>query len=167
MTTAIYPGSFDPPTLGHLDIIHRAAGLFGELVVCVMRNTGKDGGLFRADERVSMLRELTRDLKNVRVESYGGLLADYVRGFEKPVVIRGLRAITDFEYEFQMSTVNKKLNPDIETMFLVANTEYTFLSSSVVRELGEYEARMRCFVPQLVEDALREKLAFRQLPAAK
>lgn len=157
MTTAIYPGSFDPPTFGHLDIIKRAAAIFDRVVVCVMKNGGKENGLFSVKERVCLLEELTCNYQNVEIDEYEGLLAEYVKFFQKPVVVRGLRAITDFEYEFQMATVNKKLNSNVETMFLVASNEYTFLSSSVVRELGKYGTRMSCFVPQIVEDAIREK----------
>lgn len=159
MTTAIYPGSFDPPTFGHLDIIKRSAAIFDRVVVCVMKNGGKENGLFSVNERVRLLEELTCNFGNVEIDVYNGLLAEYVKLYEKPVVVRGLRAITDFEYEFQMATVNKKLNPDVETMFLVASNEYTFLSSSVVRELGKYGTHMSCFVPQTVEDAIKEKLS--------
>ena len=157
MTTAIYPGSFDPPTLGHLDIIKRSSAIFDELVICVMHNGSKCNSLFTCQERAELLRSITAAVPNVRVETYAGLLADYVKGFDKPVVIRGLRAVTDFDYEFQMAAINKKLNPEIETMFMVASSKYTFLSSSVVRELGKYRRELTCFVPKEVETAVHQK----------
>ncbi len=159
MSTAIYPGSFDPPTLGHLDIIRRSACIFDELVVCVMHNGAKSSSLFTCAERAELLQAITADLPNVRIDVFGGLLADYIKDFEEPVVIRGLRAVTDFDYEFQMAAVNKKVNPKIETMFMVASDKYTFLSSSVVRELGRYGRDLSCFVPRQVEEAVHRKFA--------
>ena len=159
MATAIYPGSFDPPTLGHLDIIRRSAAIFNELVVCVMHNGAKGQSLFTCRERAQLLESITADIPKVRIETQGGLLADYVKNYEEPVVIRGLRAVTDFEYEFQMAAINKKLNCKIETMFMVASDKYTFLSSSVVRELGKYGREMSCFVPKAVEEAVHKKLS--------
>ncbi|MEA5153087.1 MAG: pantetheine-phosphate adenylyltransferase [Oscillospiraceae bacterium] len=162
MTTAIYPGSFDPPTLGHLDIIKRSSAIFDELIICVMHNGAKAGSLFTCKERAELLRSITAELPNVRIDMYGGLLADYVKGYDSPVVIRGLRAVTDFDCEFQMAAINKKLNPAIETMFMVASERYTFLSSSVVRELGRYRRELTCFVPKEVEAAVHQK--FFRLP---
>lgn len=159
MTTAIYPGSFDPPTLGHLDIIRRSAAIFDELIVCVMHNGAKGRNMFTCAERAQLLESITADIPNVRIDTFGGLLADYIKNFDAPVVIRGLRAVTDFEYEFQMAAINKKLNPDIETMFMVASDNYTFLSSTVVRELAKYGRDLDCFVPPEVEAAVHEKVS--------
>ena len=161
MATAIYPGSFDPPTLGHLDIIRRSAAIFDELVVCVMNNGSKCQSLFTCAERFELLGKITDGIPNVRIETYGGLLADYIKNFDSPVVIRGLRAVTDFYYEFQMALINKKLNKDIETIFMVASEKYTFLSSSAVRELGKYGSELSCFVPEEVEAAVRQKFSDR------
>lgn len=159
MSLAIYPGSFDPPTLGHLDIITRAASIFDEVKVCVMKNGAKAGALFTPDERVCLISEITKDLDNVTVSAFGGLLADYIEEFEKPVIIRGLRAITDFDYEFQMALVNKKLNPKLETMFMTADNRYTFLSSTVVRELAKFGKKFSCFVPDEIIEAICCKAA--------
>lgn len=161
MATAIYPGSFDPPTLGHLDIIRRSAAIFDELVVCVMNNGSKCQSLFTCAERFELLGKITDGIPNVRIETYGGLLADYIKNFDSPVVIRGLRAVTDFDYEFQMALINKKLNKDIETIFMVASEKYTFLSSSAVRELGKYGSELSCFVTEEVEAAVRQKFSDR------
>ena len=161
MATAIYPGSFDPPTLGHLDIIRRSAAIFDELVVCVMNNGSKCQSLFTCAERFELLGKITDGIPNVRIETYGGLLADYIKNFDSPVVIRGLRAVTDFDYEFQMALINKKLNKDIETIFMVASEKYTFLSSIAVRELGKYGSELSCFVPEEVEAAVRQKFSDR------
>ena len=161
MATAIYPGSFDPPTLGHLDIIRRSAAIFDELVVCVINNGSKCQSLFTCAERFELLGKITDGIPNVRIETYGGLLADYIKNFDSPVVIRGLRAVTDFDYEFQMALINKKLNKDIETIFMVASEKYTFLSSSAVRELGKYGSELSCFVPEEVEAAVRQKFSDR------
>lgn len=159
MCTAIYPGSFDPPTLGHLDIIRRCSAIHDKVVVCVMRNGAKGGSLFSCAERSELLREITADLPNVEIDTYGGLLADYARRYPGSVIVRGLRAVTDFEYEFQMANVNRKLAPEIETIFMIARDKYTFLSSSVVRELGRYRGDLGEFVPPAVEKALRAKLS--------
>ena len=161
MATAIYPGSFDPPTLGHLDIIRRSAAIFDELVVCVMNNGSKCQSLFTCAERFELLGKITDGIPNVRIETYGGLLADYIKNFDSPVVIRGLRAVTDFDYEFQMALINKKLNKDIQSIFMVAIEKYTFLSSSAVRELGKYGSELSCFVPEEVEAAVRQKFSDR------
>ena len=158
MSIAIYPGSFDPPTLGHLDIIQRSAAVFDELVVCIMHNGAKERSLFTCEERSELLKKITADMPNVRVDIHGGLLVDYIKLYDEPVVIRGLRAVTDLEYEFQMAAVNKKLDPDIETLFMVASDKYTFLSSSVVRELRKYRSELASFVPKVVEEAVCRKL---------
>ncbi|HNY00258.1 MAG TPA: pantetheine-phosphate adenylyltransferase [Oscillospiraceae bacterium] len=164
MSIAIYPGSFDPVTRGHLDIIKRAAAVFDRVVVCVMVNAAKADTLFTLEERRTLLELVTADMKTVTVDTYSGLLTEYARLYEKPVIIRGLRAITDFDYEFQISLVNKKLNPDVETLFLIAGGSYTYLSSSAVRELGRFGAGLGCFVPDAVARAIYGKFSRDAVP---
>lgn len=159
MSLAIYPGSFDPPTLGHLDIIKRSARIFDEVVVCVMDNGKKSSHMFTSDERLELLRLVTKDIENIKITAYSGLLADYIKDFDNPIIVRGLRAITDFDIEFQMALVNKKLNPMLETMFMVADNRYTYLSSSVVRELAKFDAKLSCFVPTEVIEAIHRKMS--------
>ena len=157
MKTAIYPGSFDPITLGHLNIIRRASGIFERVVVCIMKNAGKRSPMFTRDERVAMVREVTQRFPNVDVTTYDGLIAEYARTFpEGAVIVKGLRANTDFENEFQMALINKKINPDLDTMFLTASEKYTFLSSSVVKELASYGADLSSLVPyEIIGEVLR------------
>ena len=157
MTTAICPGSFDPITLGHVDIICRAAEIFDEVVVCVMHNAAKKSPMFTLEEKLSMARRAVEGYKNVRVDSYDGLLTEYVRRFEKPVVVKGLRAASDFDYEFQMNMINKCLNPAVETMFLTASERYTFLSSSIVREVAQYGAELKGLGPDAIIPDIEEK----------
>lgn len=157
MTTAICPGSFDPITLGHVDIVRRAAEIFDEVVVCVMHNAAKKSPMFTLEEKLSMARRAVEGYKNVRVDSYDGLLTEYVRRFEKPVVVKGLRAASDFDYEFQMNMINKRLNPSVETMFLTASEQYTFLSSSIVREVAQYGAELKGLVPDAIIPDIEEK----------
>ena len=157
MTTAICPGSFDPITLGHLDIIERAACIFDRVVVCVMHNSTKTSPMFTYEERVTMVKRAVNSLENVTVDTSDILLADYCRRFEKPVVVKGLRAASDFEYEFQMNLINKKINPELETMFLTANQKYTFLSSSIVREMARYNADLSGLVPESIIDDIYNK----------
>ena len=157
MTTAICPGSFDPITLGHVDIIRRAAEIFDEVVVCVMHNAAKKSPMFTLEEKLSMARRAVAQYPNVRVDSYDGLLTEYVRRFEKPVVVKGLRAASDFDYEFQMNMINKRLNPMVETMFLTASERYTFLSSSIVREVAQYGAELKGLVPDEIIPDIEEK----------
>ena len=157
MTTAICPGSFDPITLGHVDIICRAAEIFDEVVVCVMHNAAKKSPMFTLEEKLSMARRAVEGYKDVRVDSYDGLLTEYVRRFEKPVVVKGLRAASDFDYEFQMNMINKCLNPAVETMFLTASERYTFLSSSIVREVAQYGAELKGLVPERDHPRYRRK----------
>lgn len=149
MRDAIYPGSFDPVTLGHLNIIERAAGIFDHLVICVMVNSEKHP-MFTAGERVALIKRVTKHLPNVSVESYCGLLADYAREKGDCVVVKGLRAITDFEAEFQMAIINRKLNPGLDTMFLTAEDRYMYLSSSAVKEIGRYQADLTVFLPAAI-----------------
>lgn len=147
MTTAIYPGSFDPITLGHLNIIRRAAAVFDKVVVCVMVNSSKNP-MFDFDERVELIKRVVSRLGNVEVDTSSILLAEYARGFENPVIVKGLRAVSDFESEFQMALINKKINPALETVFLTASEKYTYLSSSVVKEMARYGADLSEFVPR-------------------
>ena len=157
MTTAICPGSFDPITLGHVDIVRRAADIFEEVVVCVMHNAAKKSPMFTLEEKLSMARRAVEEYPNVRVDSYDGLLTEYVRRFDKPVVVKGLRAASDFDYEFQMNMINKRLNPSVETMFLTASEQYTFLSSSIVREVAQYGAELKGLVPDAIIPDIEEK----------
>lgn len=157
MKTAIYPGSFDPVTSGHLNIIRRAANIFDRLIVCVMVNAGKNP-MFTLEEREALIRRVTADLSNVEVDSSNELLADYARRRGSCVIVKGLRAGSDFESEFQMALVNRKLNPELDTMFLTADSQYMYLSSSMVKELGKYGAELSDFLPQEIIPDFREKL---------
>jgi pantetheine-phosphate adenylyltransferase len=160
LKNAIYPGSFDPVTVGHLNIIRRAAGIFDKLTVCVMVNAGKNP-MFTLEERMEFIKRVTRDLPNVEVEFSDELLAEYARKKGKSVIVKGLRAGSDFENEFQMAMINHKLNPDLDTMFLTAEHQFTYLSSSMVKELGRYGADLSDFLPaQIIPDfqrRIREK----------
>ena len=158
MAKALYSGSFDPVTLGHLDIIKRSAKIVDELVVGVLRNSSKNS-LFSLEERVSMIREMTKDLPNVRVESFEGLLVDYMKEIDATIIIRGLRAVTDFEYELQMAQTNHELLPDVDTMFLTTNILYSYVSSTIVKEVASYHGDVSHFVPKCIEDKIREKYA--------
>lgn len=153
---AVYPGSFDPVTYGHLDIIIRAAQKVEHLVVAILNNPSKDG-TFSIDERIKLLKEETKDLENVEIDSFQGLLIDYAEKKGCTTMIRGLRAVSDFEYEMQMALVNKKLNTDIETFFMASNNEYAYLSSSIVKEVSMLGGDVSCFVPKNVELALNNK----------
>lgn len=157
MKSAIYPGSFDPVTYGHLDIIKRAAMVFDELIVSVLNNKAKTP-LFSVEERVKMLTEATKDIPNVKVESFSGLLIDYAKEKNVHVAIRGLRAITDFEYELQIAQTNRKFSGgDLDTMFLTTSLEYAYLSSSTVREIAYYGGDISQCVPPFVADMIHEK----------
>lgn len=157
MKTAIYPGSFDPITSGHLNIIRRAANIFDKLIVCVMVNAGKNP-MFTLEEREKLIRRVTVDLPNVEVDCSNELLADYARRRGSCVIVKGLRAGSDFENEFQMALVNRKLNPELDTMFLTAASQYMYLSSSMVKELGNYGAELSDFLPEEIIPDFREKL---------
>ena len=154
MKTAIYPGSFDPITLGHLNIIKRAAVCFDKLIVCVMVNSEKvNRGLFTPEERVELIRKVTEDIPNVRVDCSRELLAAYAKRRKAHVVVKGLRAVSDFEQEVQMAVINRKLNPGLETMFLASSEKYTYLSSTIVKEMARYGANLGDFLPrEIVED---------------
>ena len=157
MRTAICPGSFDPITLGHLNIIRRASRIFDNVVVCVMYNSTKTSPMFSVEERVRMVTQAVSRYPNVTVDCSSGLLAEYARKYEGAVVVKGLRAASDFEYEFQMNLINKKINPEMETMFLTASEKYTFLSSSVVREMAHYGADLTGLVPNEIIGEIEEK----------
>lgn len=154
---AIYPGTFDPVTYGHIDIIERAANLFDVVVVGVAYNINKTP-MFTKEERKDLIKAVTKKYKNVRVEMFNGLLVDFAKSRKANVIIRGLRAISDFEYEFQMSLTNRKLAPGITTMFLMPNEKYTYLNSSLVRELSKLKGDISNFVPPVVEKKLKLKL---------
>ena len=154
---AIYPGSFDPVTNGHIDIIRRAAKISDELIVGVLYNKAKTP-LFSVEERVKMLCEVTKDMDNVKVVPFEGLLIEFAEQMDAKVIVRGLRAVTDFEYELQMSQTNHKLNPEVETLFMTTSLEYSFLSSSTVRELAHFGGDISQFVPKCVEDKITEKM---------
>lgn len=156
---AVYPGSFDPITLGHLDIIKRASKFTDRLIVAVLSNSGKKS-FFTAEERVDQLREVirNRDMQNVSVLSFSGLLIDFVKKNNAGLVIRGLRAVTDFEYEFQMALINRSLLPDIETLFIPTSTQYLYLSSSIVKEIATYGGNIDEMVPPEIKTRLQHKL---------
>lgn len=158
MKIAVYPGSFDPITLGHLNIIKRAALCFDRLLVCVMVNGKKPQGLFSAEERVDMIRRVVGKLPHVEVDCACGLLAEYCRRKKACVVVKGLRAVSDYEKEVQMALINRKLNPRMETMFLSSSAKYTYLSSSVVKEMAYYGADLSDFVPREIIDQVNEKV---------
>ena len=157
MSLAICPGSFDPITLGHLDIISRSAQIFDNVIVCIMFNSNKTKPMFAISERVEMVKKVVERFPNVRVDTSDGLLAEYAKQFDGAVIVKGLKAASDFEYEFQMNHINKKINPELETMFLTANEKYTFLSSSVVREVASYGADLTGFVPREIVAEIEEK----------
>ena len=157
MSIAICPGSFDPITLGHLNIIRRTAKIFDRVIVCIMHNAMKPNPMFTVEEKVAMVRKAVERYPNVTVESSEGLLAEYARQYPGAVIVKGLRAASDFEYEFQMNLINKQINPDLETMFLTASGKYTFLSSSVVREMAFYGADLTGLVPTELIGEIQEK----------
>ena len=158
MNRAIYPGSFDPVTYGHLDIIIRSSNLVDELVIGVLKNKAKMP-LFSVEERVKMLEEVTKELPNVKVVPFDGLLVEFAKKMDAKIVIRGLRAVTDFEYELQMSQTNHKLEPDVETMFLTTRLEYSYLSSTIVREVAAFGGDISQFVPEAVIYRIKEKMS--------
>lgn len=155
--TAICPGSFDPVTVGHIDIIKRAAEMFDRVIVVVMNNSAKNP-LFSAAERVEMLKKVTVDMPNVEVDGYEGLLADYAKEKNAKVIVKGLRAVSDFEYEFQMALTNKKLNPEVDTVFLATKAENMYLSSSLVRQVGQMGGDISEFVPDEIKQEILKKL---------
>lgn len=157
MKIAICPGSFDPVTLGHIDIISRASGLFDRVIVAVLCNSEKHPS-FTVQERMGLLREATADYDNVEIDSFDGLLVDYAQRKGAVAVVKGLRAVSDFEYEFQMSMINKKLYPKLETVYLNTSQEYMYLSSSVVKEIASYGGDISNFVPAIIHDKIVDRL---------
>ena len=157
MKIAIYPGSFDPVTSGHLNIIRRAANIFDRLIVCVMVNGGKKP-MFSQQERVELIRRVTADIPNVEVDSSEELLAEYARRKGSCVIVKGLRAGSDFENEFQMAMINRKINPELDTMFLTAEHQYMYMSSSMVKELGRYGADLSDFLPEVIIPDFQERI---------
>ena len=157
MKVAIYPGSFDPITSGHLNIIRRAANIFDKLIVCVMVNAGKNP-MFTQEERVGLIRSVTGDIPNVEVDCSDELLAEYAKRKGSCVIVKGLRAGSDFENEFQMALINHKINPELDTMFLTAESQYMYLSSSTVKELGSYGVDLSDFLPEEIIPVFQERL---------
>ncbi len=157
--TVVCPGSFDPLTIGHLDIITRSAKLFDKVIVVVMRNPNKDVGSFTTEERVDFIKRCTKELPNVAVDSYAGLLADYVREKGASAVIKGLRAISDYDDEFRQALTNQKLNSEMETIFMVSNAEHMFLSSSVVKQVCRLGGDVSTFVPSEICDDIVKRLS--------
>ena len=158
MKIAIYPGSFDPITSGHLNIIRRAANIFDRLIVCVMVNSAKKP-LFSQEERVQMIKDVTRDIPNIEVDASCELLAEYARQKGSCVIVKGLRAGSDFENEFSMAIINHKINPDLDTMFLTAEHQYMYLSSSTVKELAGYDVDLSEFLPEQIIPVFKQRIA--------
>lgn len=157
MKTAIYAGSFDPITKGHIDIIRRSSKVFDKIYVVIMENTSKTH-LFNTKERTELIKESTKDINGkIEIDSYTGLIADYCNAKDTYILIRGLRALTDFDYEFQMATINRQLNKEVESVFFVASNENTFISSSNVKQVAEFNGNVSGMVPKCVENALKEK----------
>lgn len=156
MRIAVYPGSFDPITNGHLDVIERASRLYDKLVVGVLNNSNKRP-MFSAEERVDMIRRVTRHLENVEVDTFTGLLVDFAKSKGATVIVKGLRTVADFEYEFQMALLNKSLNPEYETMFMMTNTKYSYISSSMVKELAGFKGNLTGLVPCEIIEQIKEK----------
>ena len=157
ITVAVYPGSFDPVTHGHLDIIHRAAKVFDKLIVAVLNNTSKNP-LFTLEERMELIRKVTKDLPNVEVDGFRDLMVNYMKARNVRLIVRGLRAVSDFEYELQMASTNHKLNPDVETFFMTSKPQFSYLSSSIVKEIAKFHGPVEDLVPAEVEEALQKEI---------
>ena len=155
---AICPGSFDPVTIGHLDIISRSAKMFGKVIVVVMTNPNKSSGSFTVEERVKMIKKAVANIPNVEVDHFDGLLADYAASKNAKAIIKGLRAVTDFEYEFQMALTNKKLNPNVETLFLTTSAENMYLSSSMIKQIASMGGDIADFVPHAIHNDIINRL---------
>jgi pantetheine-phosphate adenylyltransferase len=154
---AIYPGSFDPPTNGHLDLIQRGSKIFDELVVAILRNSEKTP-MFSVSERLEMLRELLADLGNVRIDTFDGLMVEYAKSMGASCVLRGIRAVSDYEYELQMALMNRKIEPTLETVFMMPADKYSYVSSRLVREVAQLGGPVKGLVPEAIEQKLHEKL---------
>ena len=155
--TAVYPGSFDPVTNGHLDVIERTSKIFDKVIVAVLENPDKKNPLFSANERVELIKRTTGHLSNIEVESFNGLLVNYMKKKDAKVIIKGLRAVSDFEYEFQMALLNNKLEPDIETLFMMTNRKYSYLSSSGVKQVAMFGGCIKDLVPEcIIHDVIRK-----------
>lgn len=156
MRIAVYPGSFDPVTYGHIDIIKRAANVFDRLIVAVLNNAGKNP-LFTVPERIELLKDVTRGLENVEVDFFQDLLIHYMRTKQAKVIVRALRSVSDYEYELQMASMNRKLGDDVETLFMTSSPQYSYLSSSIVKEIARFHGPVSELVPPVVEQALKRK----------
>ncbi len=156
--TALYPGTFDPITLGHVDLIKRARKIFGQLVVAVADNPEKNP-LFTVAERIEIIQEVTRDMDAITVTSFSDLTARYAKTIKAAVIIRGLRAVSDFEFEFQMALMNRKIEPEVETVFLMPNEKYSYLSSSLIKDIARRGGDITCFVPPIVKERLARRLS--------
>ena len=157
MKTAVYPGTFDPVTYGHLDVILRASKLFDRVIVGVLHNSSKSP-LFSVEERVNILKKATQDIPNVEVRSFSGLAVDFAKECQAHTIVRGLRAITDFEYELQMAQTNRVLAPDVDTVFLTTSLEYAYLSSTIMKEVASYDGDLSKFAPPEITKAVKEKM---------
>ena len=166
MATAVYPGSFDPVTKGHLDIIERAASLVDELVVAVLKNNAKTP-LFSEEERVKMIKDVTAHIPNVRVESFSGLSVDFAKQCGAKFIVRGLRAVSDFEYELQMAQTNRSLSSEVDTLFFATELNYAYISSTITKEIGSYGGYISGFVQEPLVDLVYEKIASRQRSGKK
>lgn len=158
MRIAVYPGSFDPVTNGHLDIIRRASHIYDKIIVGVLNNPSKKSPMFTVDERIEMIQWVTDDMPNVEVDSFTGLLVDFAKAKGAEVIVKGLRTVADFEYEFQMALLNKALNPEYETVFLMTDTKYSYISSSMVKELAGFKGDLMGLVPEAIISKIKEKI---------
>lgn len=166
MRTVVYPGSFDPITEGHLDIIKRASRIYDKVIVGVLNNSTKHP-MFTADERADMIKTVTQDIENIEVKTFGGLLVDFAQQNNANVIVKGLRTVSDFEYEFQMALLNKALNPEYETVFMMTDTKFSYISSSMVKEVAKYNGELEGLVPKQIISAVKNKFEVLQANASK